>query len=125
MVTKELEDSEDDIVDVAEPRSLRLLGVVESARPVDSDVRLIIDEFSRTVETGASVEGAEIVHSVEDGTVIANVVLCDHIAGEGIGVMGSYATKEVEVVGAVEVGEFFFGGSAGNIDVHEMVHAIP
>jgi hypothetical protein len=38
--------------------------------------------------------------------------------------MRSHTAKEFEVVGTVKVGEFILGGSAGNIDVHEMVHAI-
>ena len=37
---EELEDGEDDVVDVAEAGRLTLLGVVESASPVDADVGL-------------------------------------------------------------------------------------
>ncbi|CAD6888718.1 unnamed protein product, partial [Tilletia caries] len=35
---EELEDAEDDVIDVAETRGLALLGVMESAGPIDADV---------------------------------------------------------------------------------------
>ena len=38
MELEELQDGENDVVDVAEPGGLALLGVVEAARPVDGDV---------------------------------------------------------------------------------------
>lgn len=38
MEFEELKDGQDDVVDVAEPGGLALLGVVEAARPVDGDV---------------------------------------------------------------------------------------
>lgn len=44
---EQLEDGQDDVVDVAETRGLRLLGVVESAGPVDGDVRLLLVQLQR------------------------------------------------------------------------------
>ena len=40
VVFEELEDREDDVVDVAKARGFVLLGVVQTARPVDNGVRL-------------------------------------------------------------------------------------
>jgi hypothetical protein len=37
-VLEQLQDAQDDVVDVAEARALRLLGVVQAAGPVDRDV---------------------------------------------------------------------------------------
>ena len=37
---KELQDGENDVVDVAEPARLTLLGVVQTSSPVDGDVSL-------------------------------------------------------------------------------------
>lgn len=42
---EQLEDAEDDIVYVAEARRLALLGVVQPARPVDGDIRLLAVEL--------------------------------------------------------------------------------
>lgn len=39
---EQLKDGQDDVVDVAETGGLRLLGVVESARPVDGDICLLL-----------------------------------------------------------------------------------
>lgn len=39
---EQLEDGQDDVVDVAETRGLRLLGVVESTSPVDGDICLLL-----------------------------------------------------------------------------------
>lgn len=44
---EQLEDGEHDVVDVAETRRLRLLGVVESSRPVDGDVGLLLVKLHR------------------------------------------------------------------------------
>jgi len=44
---EQLEDGQHDVVDVAEPRGLGLLGVVESAGPVDGDVRLLLVQLQR------------------------------------------------------------------------------
>lgn len=39
---KQLEDGQDDVVDIAKTRGLRLLGMVESTCPVDGDVCLLL-----------------------------------------------------------------------------------
>lgn len=38
MMSQQFKNSKDNIVNVAEPRSLPLFGMVESARPIDSNV---------------------------------------------------------------------------------------
>ncbi len=75
VVAEELEDAEHDVVDVAEARGLGFLGVVQAAGPVDGDFGLVVAELARGVDGGAGVEGAVVVEAVEDGTVVADVVL--------------------------------------------------
>lgn len=77
VVAQELQDGEDDVVDVAEARGFGFLGVVEPAGPIDCDAGLVVDEFARGVDGGAGVEGTVAVEAVEDGTVVANVVVGD------------------------------------------------
>lgn len=77
VVAQELEDGEHDVVDVAEARGFGFLGVVEPTGPVDRDAGLVVDEFARGVDGGAGVEGTVAVESVEDGTVVADVVVWD------------------------------------------------
>ena len=47
VVLQELEDGQHDVVDVAEARGLRLLGVVETPGPVDGDVGGLLVELDR------------------------------------------------------------------------------
>ena len=92
MMEEQLQDGEHDVVDVAEPRGLGLLGVVQPAGPVDGDLRLVRGEFARGVEGGAGVEGGVLVESVEDGTVFADVERFPARLGEvGAGVEGGCA----------------------------------
>lgn len=45
---EKLQDGQDDVIDVAEARGFRLLGVMETAGPVDGNVRLLLVQFHRT-----------------------------------------------------------------------------
>jgi hypothetical protein len=54
MEHEELEDAEDDVVNVAEPRGLTLLSAVEASCPVDGDVGI------RMVEIDGSVDASRI-----------------------------------------------------------------
>lgn len=45
---EQLQDGQDDVVDVAEARGFRLLGVMEAAGPVDGDVGLLLVQFHRS-----------------------------------------------------------------------------
>ena len=70
---EQLENPDDDVVDVAKPRGLELLGVVESAAPVDGDVALPVVELGGALHGGAGVARAKVVEAVEHGAVVANV----------------------------------------------------
>lgn len=43
--TEEFEDAQNDVVDVAEARSLTLFGMMETTRPIDSDVCRVGGDF--------------------------------------------------------------------------------
>ena len=58
VVEEQLEDCENDIVDVAKPRSFRFLRVVEATRPVYGYLRLTRCKFPGSVKGGAGVEAA-------------------------------------------------------------------
>lgn len=73
VVLEQLEDGQDDVVGVAEPGRLGLLGVVEPAGPVDGYVRLLLVELDGAGYRAARGQLAELVHSVEHGAVFADV----------------------------------------------------
>ena len=69
VVLEQLEDGDHDVIDVTEAASLELLGVVESARPVDGDVTLLSAQLLRGLQGGASVARTELVQALENGAV--------------------------------------------------------
>ena len=66
---EQLEDGDHDVIDVTEAASLELLGVVESARPVDGDVALLRAQLLRGLQGGASVARTKLVQALEHGAV--------------------------------------------------------
>lgn len=66
---KELEDGEDNVVYVAEPRGLRLLGMMHAARPVEGDLSLPSSEGRSSVDRSARVGLAVLEHAIENWAV--------------------------------------------------------
>lgn len=73
VVLEQLEDTEHNVVDVAEAGRLRLLGVVEAAAPVDADLRRLLVELDGCSHRAARRQLAELVEAVENGAVLADV----------------------------------------------------
>jgi hypothetical protein len=78
-----LEDSEYDIIYIAESASLASFGMMQTSGPVDRDVGRARAELSRSCERGARIHLAEIEHVREDGTVVGAVKCVDemHVVG--------------------------------------------
>lgn len=55
MIEEELQNGKDDIVNVAESAGFSLFGMVQTAGPINGDVRLIVSEFARSVERGTGI----------------------------------------------------------------------
>ena len=49
--------------------------MVQAARPVYCDARLVRGQFARCVKRGTGIEGAVLVEAVEDRAVVPDVVL--------------------------------------------------
>ena len=75
VMLEQLEDGEDEVVDVAESRSLGFLRVMQTAGPVDGDVAETLVQAHGAVDGAARVQLAEIEEAVEDRAVLAEVVL--------------------------------------------------
>uniref|UniRef100_A0A8D3BG67 Uncharacterized protein n=1 Tax=Scophthalmus maximus TaxID=52904 RepID=A0A8D3BG67_SCOMX len=93
---EQLEDGQDDVVNVAEARGLGLLGVVQSARPVDGDVRLLLVELhcSKLAELKQRKRPLTSLHLF---AVLGHVVRSD-------------GPQELDVVVAVVFGHLFAAG---------------
>ena len=53
----------DNVIDKAEPTSLRLLGMMKTSRPVDGDIVVSRDQLPGSIQRGSSVSGTKLVHS--------------------------------------------------------------
>ncbi len=92
---EQLEDGEDDVVDVAKPGRRVLLGVVESAGPVDGDVTLALVQKTSSFDRPTSRELAELVYAGKYGTVIVDVETC-------------FCLREIQLRVLIHVPMFFF-----------------
>ena len=120
---EELENGEDDVVDVAEPARLALLGVVEPAGPVDGDVGRPADELARRHEARAGVLSAVRVHVAEDRAVVADVEPRQD-RGKVPHVVGRDAREKVDIVLVVERLELLLGRRPRLEHVHALVQAV-
>ena len=112
MVLEQFQNGQHNVVDVAEPRRLRLLGVVQPPSPVDGDVREAVVQPHRSVERPPRVPLAELVQPVEDGAVRG----VSHVVAAHLGALGdvwSDALQKVHVLGGVELGQVLAGGDGG------------
>lgn len=73
MVPQQFQDSQNDIVDVAEPTGFGFLSVVEPSTPVDRNIRCTRVQLTGSSQARTSVRLAEGKHAIKDGTVIGKV----------------------------------------------------
>ena len=122
MVLEELEDGEYDVVDVAEPRGLALLSVVQAPGPVDGDVKAVV-ELDGAADGGPRVGLAEAVEAVEDGAVLADV---EALEGPDLVLLrlGRDGAEEGDVVVGVEAAEVAVAGGVGAQHLHLVEEAV-
>lgn len=104
MELEKLKNGEDDVIDIAEPRGLALLGVVEPASPVHGDVGVAtveLDGGSDAATGGGLAEGEE---SVKDGAVLPDVEALDG-AGVEEGRVAGRGGKEGDIFIGVEAAD--------------------
>jgi hypothetical protein len=122
VVLEELEDGEDNVIDIAEPGGLALLGVVEPAGPVDGDVVAVV-ELDGAADGSPRVGLAEAVESVEDGTVLADVESLERADLVLLRLRGDGA-EEGDVVVGVEAAEVAVAGGVRPEHLHLVEEAI-
>eukprot|EP00850_Spirogloea_muscicola_P008017 SM000042S15284 [mRNA] locus=s42:174238:177192:+ [translate_table: standard] len=123
VVLEELQDGQHDVVDVAEPRRLALLGVVQPAGPVDGDVRVAVVELHRAADRPPGVRLAELVEPVEHRAVLAHVEALQLARVVGL-VLGRHGPQELHVVVGVEPAHVLVARRERLEDVQLGVHAV-
>jgi hypothetical protein len=101
VLLEQFKNSKNAIIDVAESRSFRFLGMMQSPSPVNNRVSLVIIQADGTPDASTGVKLAELKESIENRAIfshveslqLANVIL--HV------IRGDYA-EEVDVIVRVE-----------------------
>jgi hypothetical protein len=95
-------------VDIAETTCFTLFGVMKSSSPVDGNVAFAPVETSCSLHTATSANATEVKQSVEDWTIIANVIFA-LLLGEVVHVVWGDFLEEVDVLIGVKLGHFMTG----------------
>lgn len=122
MLLKEFQDRQHDVVDIAKPRGLALLGVVEPTGPVDGDIVAVI-QLHRATDRAAGVSLTKGVKAVKDRAVLANIEALE-LAEQVLLGLGRDAAEKVDVVVGVEAAEVLVPGREGLVDLHVLKKAV-
>ena len=123
VLLEELEDGQDAVVDVAKAGGLGLLGVMESAGPVDDDVGAVLVETAGAADGAGGVQLAELEEAVEDRTILADVEALE-LPDVVLHVVGGDDAEEVDVVVGMEAGHGGRTDEAGAEYFHPPVQAV-
>lgn len=95
-------------VDVAETTCFTLLRMMKSTGPVDGDIAFAPVQAGCPLHTTTSTDAAEVKKSIEDWTIIADVVF-SLLFGEVVHIVRCDLLEEVDVLIRVELGHFMAG----------------
>jgi hypothetical protein len=110
---EELEDGEDDVVNVAEPRGLTLLSAVEASCPVDGDVGIHMVEIDGSVDASPIEDWQKgNKETIEHGAVLTNVEALNGARVEDTR-FSSGGCEEGDVVIEVEAADVNLRGRVG------------
>ena len=114
-----------DIIDVAKPKSLRLLHTVEPTGPVESDIGVATVELDGSVDEPADEGLTKSKQAIEHGAVLTDVksleMARDGVVRECLRGGGGEEFNIVFGVKAVDVGGV---GREGAVDLHAMVEGV-
>ena len=114
-----------DIIDVAKPRSLRLLHMVEPTGPVENDIGVATVELDGSVDEPADEGLTKSKQAIEHGAVLTDVksleMARDGVVRECLRGGGGEEFNIVFGVKAVDVGGV---GREGAVDLHAVVEGV-
>lgn len=77
VILEQFQNADDDVVDVAKARRFKFLGVVQSPRPINGDITVVVVEFHSSLQGSARVHRTEVEKAVEYRTVVPDVVVAE------------------------------------------------
>jgi hypothetical protein len=95
-------------VDVTKTTCFTLLCMMKTASPIDSDVAFTTVQARSTLHTATSADTTEFEQSVEDRTIISNIVLA-LLLSVCIHVVWCNLSEKVDVFVSVELGHLVLG----------------
>jgi len=115
VVLKQLEDSKDNIVDVAKAGGLRFLGMMQATAPVDADLRGLFVQLYGCSHGSSGGELAKLVESVEYGAIFAHIEALHLLVVLGH-VVWPNGSQEPDVLVRVELGHLIGSGFVGTLE---------
>jgi hypothetical protein len=117
MHSQKFQDSQYDVIDVAEPACPNFLSVVKSSGPVYGNIALLTIKTGSTFYTSTSADTTEIKQAVENRRIIANVKL-GLLRTEVVHILWRDSLQKIDIVVGVELGHFQWRGWLGSLILH-------
>lgn len=109
VVLEQLQDANHNVIDIAEARSLKLLGMVQTSSPVDGNITDLVVQLGCSLQRCACVTGTELKEPGKHWAVIAHVEGIKAL-GEALHIGGAHSLQEVNVVLGVEAAHVMLRG---------------
>lgn len=117
MQLKKLQDCQHNIIDIAKPRSLTLLSMVQTTSPIDRNVTEAMVKFHSTTNRATSVSLAKRIQPIKDGAVLTHIEPLELPQLVLLRFGGDVSEKRNVIVG-VEAAEVPVSGRVGFEDLH-------
>uniref|UniRef100_A0A0R3SHC7 DDE Tnp4 domain-containing protein n=1 Tax=Hymenolepis diminuta TaxID=6216 RepID=A0A0R3SHC7_HYMDI len=112
------------VINIAESRSLKLLGVMKTTSPINSDVCISIVKISCTHKRSTGIEGTEVVNAIKYGTIFTNVISKQLVFWKFRDIRGFDITKELHIFDSMKSHHILHACSWGFIDLHILCKTI-
>lgn len=123
VVLEQLQDANHNVVDIAEARGLKLLGMVQTTSPVNGNITDLVVQLGCSLQRCACVTRAELKEPGKHWAVIAYVEGIKTL-GEALHIGGADSLQEVNVVLGVEAAHVMLGGLVWLEDDHLLIETV-
>jgi hypothetical protein len=112
--SQKFQDSQDNIVDIAEPAGLDFLRMMQTSGPVYRNVAFLTIKTGCTLHASTNADPTEIKKIVKDWTIITNVKL-GLLGAEVLQIFWRDSLQEIDIVVGVKLGHFQWSGCLGSL----------
>lgn len=123
VVLEQLQDANYNVIDIAEARGLKLLGMVQTTSPVNGNITDLIVQLGCSLQRCACVAGAELKEPGKHWAVIAHVEGIKAL-GEALHIGRADSLQEINVVLRVEAAHVMLGCLVWLEDDHLLIETV-